>query len=317
MKAIVLQQNGGVESLVIKDIPVPAIKANEVLVRNKAIGINPVDTFVKGNAGALQGILQPTPGENIILGWDISGEVVATGEAVTGIKIGDNVFGMVNFPGHGKAYAEYVAAPASHIALKPANTSHEEAAAASLAALTAWQALVTYGEIKKGDKVLIHAAAGGVGHYAVQIAKHFGAYVIGTSSAAKKEEVLRLGADEHIDYNQQAFEEVVTDADLVLDSLAIPGHLERSLAALKKGGRLISLLVFFDDAFKQKAAEKNAYIQRISVKSDGNDIQSIAELLAQGALHSHVSHTFGFDEIGRAHEQVATGKTQGKVVVRV
>jgi NADPH:quinone reductase-like Zn-dependent oxidoreductase len=317
MKAIVLQQTGGVENLVIKDIPVPAIKDNEVLIRNKAIGINPVDTFVRANEGALQGILQPTPGEDVILGWDISGEVVATGKDVTGFKTGDEVFGMVNFSGHGKAYAEYVAAPASHLALKPANTSHEQAAAASLAALTAWQALVTYGHIKRGDKVLIHAAAGGVGHYAIQIAKHFGAYVTGTSSAAKKDAVLGYGADEHIDYNEEAFEKVITDADIVIDSLGIPGHLQRSLAATRKGGRLISLLVFFDDEFKQQAAAKEVFIHRLNVASNGKDAKSIAALLAEGHLHSDVSHTFRFEEMKQAHEQVASGKTQGKIVVRV
>jgi NADPH:quinone reductase-like Zn-dependent oxidoreductase len=317
MKAIVLQQTGGVENLILKNIPVPTIKDNEVLVRNKAIGINPVDSFVRGNEGALQGILKPVPGEDIILGWDISGEVVAVGKDVTGFKTGDEVFGMVNFAGHGKAYAEYVAAPASHLAGKPANTSHEQAAAATLAALTAWQALVTYGHIKKGDKVLIHAAAGGVGHYAVQIAKHFGAYVTGTSSAAKKEAVLGFGADEHIDYNQQAFETIVTDADIVIDSIGIPGHLQRSLAATKKGGRLISILAFFDEELKQQAAAKDVFIHRLGVVSNGDDAKSIAALLAQGALHSDVSHTFRFEEIGLAHEQIASGKTQGKVVVRV
>lgn len=317
MKAIVLQQTGGVENLIIKEVPVPAIKDNEVLVHNKAIGINPVDAFVRGNEGALQHILHPTEGKDIILGWDIAGEVVATGKDVTAFKTGDAVFGMVNFPGQGSAYAEYVAAPADHIALKPANTSYEEAAAASLAALTAWQALVTYAKVKKGDKVLIHSAAGGVGHYAVQIAKHFGAYVIGTSSAAKKEAVLRSGADEHLDYNQQPFETVVADADIIIDSVGTPGHLERSLAAVKNGGQLISLLVFFDDDLKQKAAAKNVAVHRHGVSSNGEEAKAIAALLEQGALHSDVSHTFSFEEMGQAHEQVSTGKTQGKIVVRV
>ncbi|MGF6847014.1 NADPH:quinone reductase-like Zn-dependent oxidoreductase [Chitinophaga sp. W3I9] len=317
MKAIVLKQVGGTENLEIRDIPVPVINDNEVLVRNHAAGINPVDVFVRANEGALKGYLQPQEGEDIIIGWDIAGEVTAVGKNVKQFKPGDAVFGMVNFTGHGKAYAEYVAAPESHLALKPANTSYEAAAAASLAALTAWQALVTYGNIKKGDKVLIHAAAGGVGHYAVQIAKHFGAYVIGTSSAAKKEAVLRFGADEHIDYNSRQFEEVVNDADIVLDSLGTPGHLNRSLAAVKNGARLISILAFFNDEQKQQAAAKNVYIHRVSVVSSGDDIKSIATLLEQGALHSEIAHVYPFEEIAKAHEQVATGKTQGKVVVKI
>ncbi|MEV4883615.1 NADP-dependent oxidoreductase [Chitinophaga ginsengisegetis] len=317
MKAIVLKQVGGTENLELRDIPVPAIKDNEVLVRNHAAGINPVDAFVRASEGALNMFLQPQEGEDIIIGWDIAGEVTATGKNVKQFKPGDAVFGMVNFTGHGKAYAEYVAAPESQLALKPANTSYEAAAAASLAALTAWQALVTYGKIKKGDKVLIHAAAGGVGHYAVQIAKHFGAYVIGTSSAEKREAVLRFGADEHIDYNSQKFEEVVTDADIVLDSLGAPDHIDRSLAAVKDGGRLISLLVFFSDEQKQRAAAKNVYTHRISVVSNGDDMKSIAALLEQGELHSEIAHVYALEETGKAHEQVATGKTLGKVVVKI
>ncbi|WP_142683132.1 NADP-dependent oxidoreductase [Chitinophaga polysaccharea] len=317
MKAIVLKQTGGTGNLGIKNIPDPVINDHEVLVRNHAAAINPVDAFVSNNEGALKGILQPEDGADIIPGWDIAGEVTAVGRKVTQFKPGDAVFGMVNFPGHGKAYAQYVAAPENQLALKPAGTSYEAAAAASLAALTAWQSLVTYGNIKKGDKVLIHAAAGGVGHYAVQIAKHFGAYVIGTSSAAKREAVLGFGADEHIDYNSQAFEQVVTDADIVLDSLGIPGHLDRSLAAVKNGGRVISLLVFFSDEQKQQAAAKNVYTHRLSVVSNGDDMKSIAALLEQGQLHSDVSQVYAFEEIDKAHQQVSSGKTQGKVVVKI
>ncbi|MBO9732161.1 MAG: NADP-dependent oxidoreductase [Chitinophaga sp.] len=317
MKAIVLQGVGGVENLVIKDVPVPAIKDNEVLVHNKAIGINPVDNFVRSNEWGLHAFVQPVSGEDIILGWDISGQVVAVGKDVTEFKVGDDVFGMVNFAGPGKAYAEYVAAPASHIALKPANTSYEEAAAASLAALTAWQALVYSAKIKKGEKVLIHAAAGGVGHYAVQIAKHLGAYVIATASTTKKDAVQRLGADEYIDYTQQDFETVAKNVDVVIDAVGIPGHLERSLNAVKPYGRLVSLLIPFDDALKAQAAAKNVYIDRMTVASDTSGTQSIASLLAQGALRSDISQTYSFEEMGKAHTQVASGKTQGKIVVRV
>ncbi|NLU91544.1 NADP-dependent oxidoreductase [Chitinophaga sp. Ak27] len=317
MKAIVLQQTGGVENLVTKELPTPAIKDNEVLIRNKAISINPVDNYVRAVEEALKAYVRPAAGEDIILGWDIAGEVVATGKAVTHLKTGDTVFGMVNFPGHGKAYAEYVAAPEDQLALKPAGTSFEEAAAATLAALTAWQALVTYGHIKKGDRVLIHSAAGGVGHYAIQIAKHFGAYVIASASPAKKATVLELGADEHVDYTQQPFETVVKDVDLVLDTQAVPGHLERSLSVLKDGGRLIALLGNVDEALQQKAAARNVYAHRLLVHSNGEDMKSIAALMEQGVLRSIVAQTFGFEEMDKAHTQVATGKTRGKLVVRV
>jgi NADPH:quinone reductase-like Zn-dependent oxidoreductase len=235
---------------------------------------------------------------------------------VTRFKKGDQVFGMVNFEGHGKAYAEYVAAPEAHLAIKPASVTHEEAAAATLAAITAWQALVTYGKIKKGDKVLIHSAAGGVGHYAVQIAKHFSAFVVGTSSLGNKDFVLGLGADEHIDYATQKFEELVTDADLVVDSLGIPGHLDRSLAALKKGGRFISLFAHFaDPALLEKIKDKQVFAHRLGVTTEGGDINNIAALIEKGVLRSYISRVYGFNEIPAAHEQVITARAKGKIVV--
>ncbi|WP_143304680.1 NADP-dependent oxidoreductase [Chitinophaga vietnamensis] len=316
MKAIILKENGGPEMLVPAEVPVPAIKADEVLIKVKAVAINPVDTQVRQHPAVLQSILQPVPGEQVIIGWDVSGEVTAVGDAVTAFKKGDEVFGMVNFLGHGKAYAEYVAAPASHLALKPANISHEEAAAATLAALTAWQALVGAAQIKAGDKTLIHAAAGGVGHYAVQIAKNAGAYVIGTGSAANKDFVLGLGADEYIDYHQQAFEARVQDADIVLDP--IPGdHIYRSLAALKPGGYLVSIKAQIGDALANQAKEKNVRATRVTVASNGADQHQLAALLERGKIRSHVSQVFSFDELPQAHEQVATGRTKGKVVVKL
>ncbi len=194
MKAYTLKKNGGIENLKLSEIDKPKIKADEVLVKVKAISINPVDAFVRKNESSLQGILKPGKDEDtFILGWDVSGIVEEVGSDVKEFKNGDEVFGMINFPGNGKAYAEYVAAPANQITLKPKNISFEDAAAATLAALTAWQGLVTNAKIKKEDKVLIHAAGGGVGHYAVQIAKSFGAYVIGTGSSSKRDFVLKLG----------------------------------------------------------------------------------------------------------------------------
>lgn len=319
MKAIILTKPGGVENLQLTDLPIPQPAENEVLIQTKAISINPVDAVVRGNEAFLNYVLQLKPGESpVILGWDISGVVTATGPAVTRFKKGDEVFGMIRFIGHGKAYAEYVTAPEDQLALKPANSSHEEAAAATLTALTAWQALVTHAGIKKGDKVLIHSGAGGVGHYAIQIAKHFGATVIATSSAENKDFVLQLGADRHIDYKSQKFEEVVTDADIILDSVSTPGHLDRSVAALKKGGRLISIVARFnDEALLQKIKAKDIFAYRLGVSSNGHDMESIAQLLGTGALHSHISQTFSFDQIPAAHQSIETGRTKGKIVVRV
>ncbi|HYG38494.1 MAG TPA: alcohol dehydrogenase catalytic domain-containing protein, partial [Cytophagales bacterium] len=156
MKAFTLKENGGIENLAYAEIAVPTIQPHEVLVKVKAISINPVDAFVRQSNQALLNILEPKNGEDtFVLGWDISGTIEATGEDVTEFRKGEDVFGMINFSGHGKAYAEYIAAPVSHLALKPANISHDEAAAATLAALTAWQALVTHAKVQKGDKVLI------------------------------------------------------------------------------------------------------------------------------------------------------------------
>lgn len=318
MKACVLKQLGGIENLVEAHLPIPAIKADEVLVAVKAIGINPVDAAVRHNEGFLNQLLQPKPGEQPVIGWDISGEVVEVGAEISEFKKGDEVFGMVNFPGAGKAYAEFVAVAANQLAHKPANISHQEAAAATLAALTAWQALVSHGRIKQGDKVLIHSASGGVGHYAVQIARHFGAHVTGTSSAANRDFVLSLGADAHIDYESQKFEELVEGADLVVDGVSFtPEHIMRSLEVINPGGRLISLLAYFDDAANEKLPRKGAEGYRMMVNSNGDDQRKVAALLESKQIISHISHVFSFNELPKAHQQIETGKTVGKIVVEL
>jgi len=319
MKAIILKQTGGVENLIKADLPRPTIKDNEVLVQVKYISINPVDAVLRSDEPFLKAVLGLKPGEQpIILGWDISGVVTEAGDAVTKFKKGDEVFGMVNFPGHGKAYAEYVAAPEAHLALKPANISHAEAAAATLTALTAWQSLVTYGKIQAGDKVLIHSAAGGTGHYAVQLAKHFGAYVIGTGAPENRDFILSLGADEAIDYKSQPFEDVINDADLIVDGVTFTTeHIYRSLKALRNGGRLISLVAHFDDDFNKALSVKNIRSHRQEVESNGVQMESIAALLASGDLKSYVSQIYSFDDMAKAHLQIETGKTRGKIVVEV
>lgn len=315
MKAIVLKETGAVENLMVTETPKPEIQAHEVLVRVKAIGINPVDAFVRQHRDALDHFVRPVPDEQIILGWDISGVVEAAGDQVTKWAPGDEVFGMVNFPGHGRGYAEYVAAPAGQLAAKPANISHEEAAAANLAALTAWQALVTYGKVQPGEKVLIHAAGGGVGHYAVQIAKHLGAFVIGTGSANKKDFILELGADEFIDHTAVRFEDRVQDADFVLDS-RFGDHVFRSLDALKVGGRIVTLLAFFDnEELIRKVEEKKIRTHRLDVVSSGNDMEAIAALLESGRLVSYISARFPFEDMSEAHTAIGSGNTLGKIVV--
>ena len=319
MKAVVLTRPGGVENLQLTDLPIPQPGDHDVLIQTKAISINPVDAAVRNDETSLNYVLQLQPGEKpVILGWDVSGIVTATGRSVTRFKKGDEVFGMIRFIGHGKAYAEYVTAPEDQLALKPENISHEEAAAATLAALTAWQALVTHAKIKKGDKVLIHSGAGGVGHYAIQLARHFGAGVIATSSPENKDFVLQLGAQKHIDYKSTRFEDVIDDADIILDSVATPGHLDRSVSALKKGGRIISILQHFtDETLLKKIKEKDIYAYRLGVSSNGRDMESIAALLKTGQLHSHISTVFTLDQIPAAHQSIETGRTKGKIVVKL
>lgn len=312
MKAIILKDFGGVENFSIEELSLPPINETEVLVEVKAVSINPVD--VKTRSGkAMAGRLKA---ENpVILGWDISGVVVQAGAKVTEFKAGDEVFGMVNFPGHGKAYAEFVAAPASHLALKPANITYEEAAAATLAALTAWQALNIHTKIKPNDRVLIHAAAGGVGHFAVQIAKHFGAYVIGTASAANKNFVLSLGANEHFDYKAQPFEDALDNIDLVLDTVG-GTNIERSFEVVKRGGTVITLPSNTSEGIVEKAKEKGINGFFFLVQSNGDDMKQIAGLLEKGVLKPHVSAVYSFNEIAEAHRQLESGSTRGKVVIK-
>ncbi|MDX5437649.1 MAG: NADP-dependent oxidoreductase, partial [Pontibacter sp.] len=291
----------------------PSPKKGEVLVKVKAISINPVDT--KNSEGkAFYSKLKEDP--PVIVGWDISGEVVAVGKDVQYFKTGDQVFGMVNFPGSGKVYAEYVAAPEAHLAHKPANVSHHEAAAATLAALTAWQVLVNEAGIKAGQRVLIHAAAGGVGHYAVQIAKFFQARVIGTASPENHEFLKTMGADEQIDYHQYSVADVVMDADIVLDSLG-EENTRRSLATLKPGGKIISILGGATEAVKAEAAKSDIEAKNYLVYSSGEDQAKLADMLRRGELRSHVSHVYPFEQMAEAHKQVETRKTKGKVVVTV
>jgi len=320
MKAIVLTTIGGPENLEETDIPIPTIGDDEVLVKVKAISINPVDAFARANQASLNFVYQLKGDEqHIVLGWDISGVIIQTGVAVRKFKTGDAVFGMVKFVGQANGYAEYVAAPAWQLALKPDNISFEEAAGATMAALTAWDSLVIDGKIKKGDKVIIHGASGGVGHFAIQIAKYFGAYVIAVGSAPNKDFILSLGADEFIDYKTQVFEEIITDADLVHDSVWSDDvrHIERSLKATKAGGILLSLIVPFDNDFLAKLKAKNVKGYRVAVHANEEDLNAIAALLATGKIKTHVSKVFQFREMAKAHEHIQSKNTIGKIVAVV
>jgi NADPH:quinone reductase-like Zn-dependent oxidoreductase len=312
MRAIVLKDFGGTDQLEIREIPKPAIRDNEVLIKAHAIGLNPVDVKTRSGKGQAARLRKEYP---MILGFDVSGVITETGSLVTDFKKGDEVFGMINIPGTGKTYAEFVAAPHDHISLKPQNISHEEAAAASLAAMTAWQALAVQAKIKPGQKILIHGASGGVGHFAVQIAKHFGAYVIGTSSAENKDFVLSIGADQHIDYKSVKFEEVCPMVDFVLETIG-GDNIDRSLKVLNKGGTIVSLPSGASESVSEKAAAQSKKGIFFLVRSNREDIRQIAELLKQGAIHSHVSQVFSFEQIRIAHDILASGKAKGKLVMK-
>ncbi|WP_040625685.1 NADP-dependent oxidoreductase [Mucilaginibacter paludis] len=311
MKAIILSEPGSINNLTIREIPLPEINPGEVLIKVKAIGINPVDAKTRSGGGVYKMLSKET---SLILGWDISGEIAASRSDV--FKVGDQVFGMVNFPGAGKAYAEYVAAPDTHLALKPENISYEEAAAATLAPLTALQVLRNEAAIKPGDRVLIHAASGGVGHYAIQIAKHLGAYVIGTSSAANRDFIFSLGADEHIDYNSQTLQEASDNVDFVLDSLGVDAII-RSLEVIKKGGKLISIVTQMTEDIHKKADQKNISTAFYLVQSNGNDMNTLAGWLKTGVLKSHVSNVLPFEHMAKAHKQIESGRTVDKIVVTI
>lgn len=323
MRAFILNAAGAAENLQISEIETPTISSNEVLVQVKAISINPVDVKSRANEDLLSWVAGSE--RPIILGWDISGIVTAKGKDVTEFEIGDEVFGMIKINesgkgdtlGKGKAYAEYVAASASHLALKPKNVTHTTAVATTMAAMTAWQALVDTAQVKKGDRVLIHAASGGVGHFAVQIAKYFGAYVIGTSSAANKDFVLSLAADEHIDYRSQRFEEVLKDIDLVLDTMA-GETLTRSIDVVKPGGRIVSIPSWeIPQPDIDKAIAKGINLSYILVTSNGKDMAKIASLLESGDIKAHIQQIFKFEDMPLAHKEVEKWRTRGKIVVEI
>lgn len=314
MKAFVLKQFGDTDNFSMEDIPEPQVGSGEVLIQVKAIGINPVD--VKTRAGGGQAA-QYKDNQPIVIGWDVAGIITRVADDVTGFAVGDEVFGTINFPGRGGAYAQYALSPASQIARKPSNISFEEAAASTLSALTAWQALVDTGHIKKGDRVLIHGGAGGVGNYAVQIAKHMGCHVITTAGAGDTDFVKSLGADEVIDYKNQKFEELVKDIDFILDTVGGENFV-RSLKVLKPNGMIVLL-----PSNKKEEADKAAqehHIQNyrhILMHSDGKDMQHIASMLSDGSLKVHIDKTFPFDQIPQAHQQMESGKVKGKIVITV
>ncbi|AIJ17689.1 NADP-dependent oxidoreductase [Streptomyces violaceoruber] len=309
MRAIGQDVLGGPE--VLKEVRPerPEPRPNEVLVRVRAAGVNPTDWKHRATGGFLG---EPP----FVLGWDVSGVVESVGIGVAAFRPGDEVFGMLSYPfGHG-SHAEYVTAPARTFTRKPSGIDHVQAGALPLVSLTAWQALVERAEVQPGQRVLVHAAAGGVGHVAVQIAKARGARVIGTASAAKHEFLRSLGADETVDYRETDFAEAVKDVDVVLDTIGGDTSL-RSLRVLRPGGVVVSILPVGSDDFYEEADRLGVRAVRMLVDADRAGMEEIARLVGAGRLRATIAQTFPLAEAARAHALGETGRTTGKLVLEV
>ncbi|TDD02972.1 NADP-dependent oxidoreductase [Nonomuraea deserti] len=309
MRAIIQESAGGPEVLTLAEVDRAEPMPTEVLVRVHAAGVNPTD-WKSRTVGRLLG--DPPA----ILGWDVSGVVEAVGLGVTRFRPGDEVFGMPRFPHKAGGYAEYVTAPSRHFTRKPAGLDHVHAAALPLAALTAWQVLHDTANVQLGQRVLIHAAAGGVGHLAVQLAKHLGAYVIGTARGSKHAFVHALGADEVIDYTEEDFAETVRDVDLVIDSIG-GDYGARSLQTLRNGGTLAQLNPEPDEDLLRQAGERGIWAGFVLVEPDNAAMATIAELVEAGRLGVEVDTVLPFEQAAKAHELGETNRTTGKIVLTV
>jgi len=308
MKAVRIHEYGGPEVLKYEDAPRPKPAAGEVLVRVHAAGVNPVDRGVR--SGFLKERLKYTL--PMIPGWDVSGVVEAVGPGVSRLKTGDAVYSRPDISRDG-SYAEYMVVKESEVALKPKSIDYVTAAAVPLAALTAWQALFDNAKLAAGQTILIHGAAGGVGHFAVQFAKLKGARVIATASPRNHEFLRSLGADQVIDYNTTKFEDVVHDADVVLDT--ITGETaDRSYQVLKKGGIYVSILA---PPSQEKAAAFGVRVGHTFVQPSVPQLDEIAKLIDSGKVKVIIEKVFPLAEAAAAQDLNATKHTRGKIVLRV
>lgn len=333
MKAIRLHAFGGPEVLCYEDAPKPELKAGEVLVRVHAIGINPPDWYLRDGYKMLPPEWQPQVSFPVIPGTDISGVIEAIADDVENFSVGDEVYSMVRFPvglaGDSKAYAEYVSAPASEVALKPAGIDHLHAAGAPMSLLTAWQFLIELGHNEpnplqpnqhepvplEGKTVLVNGAAGGVGHFAVQVAKLKGAHVIAVASGKHESLLHGLGADEFIDYTKTAPEGVTHDIDLVIDALGGPST-GRFLRTLKRGGALFPVFPLgFSGA--EEAEKLGVTVSATQVRSSGAQLREVARLLDDGTIRVLLDSIYPLADARKAHERAAQGHIQGKIVLNV
>jgi len=309
MKAATINQFGSAEELTIADIEKPTADPDQVIVSIKAAGINPVDTKIRsGKHISSKDLKLPA-----VLGKDFSGTIELVGANVTGSQIGDAVFGCSFGAG---TYAEYMVTESSYFVRKPANVSFEDAAAVPLAALTAYQAVHEHLALQRGQRILIHAAAGGVGHLAVQFAKLAGAYVYGTASEANATFLKELGVDETIDYKNEKFEERASDIDAVIDAMG-GDVLYRSITCVKPGGTVVCLpsSTKNDPKAVALALEKDVRLIWPMMHPDRDQLEIFAQLLRDEKLRVHIDKTYSLRDIARAHTDMESHKTRGKLVV--
>jgi NADPH:quinone reductase-like Zn-dependent oxidoreductase len=306
MKAVLINKYGSPEELQYQDIPVPEITPDEVLIKVFATSVNPVDWKIR------KGLINMGWEFPIILGWDVSGVIEKVGSMANNFKPGDEVYAFPTVSPRG-TYAEYVAVRADQVAYKPKTIDHLQSAAVPLAGLTAWQALFDYGQLKAGQKILINAAAGGVGTFAVQLAKIHGAYVIGTASQKNIAFLKELGADEVIDYTRENFEEKLMDIDVVLD--CIGGDTQKKLArVLKPGGILVSIVGINNTVdFKTKDIKTFSFL----TKPIPEQLLQIAALIDEGKLQPEVARVIPLKDVEKAHILSEEGHTRGKIVLSV
>jgi NADPH:quinone reductase-like Zn-dependent oxidoreductase len=308
MRAVRIHKYGGPEVLQYEDAPRPQPESGEVLIRVYAAGVNPVDWKIR--AGLLKEVFPVS--FPLIPGWDLSGVVEELGPDVTKFNKGDEVFAMPD-PTRNGTYAEYIVVRESEVALKPKSLHHVRAAAIPAAALTAWNALFDTARLRLGQRVLIHGGSGGVGHFAVQLAKWKGAHVIATASAKNQELVDELGADEVIDYQAQKFEDVARKIDIVLDTIGSDTQ-ERSWKVLKKGGVLVSLVQPPSEEKARSVSVRGAMVQN---RPDGAKLADIAKIIDAGQLAPVIDRILPLSEVRRAHELSKSGHTHGKIVLRI
>ncbi len=308
MKAIRIHNYGGPEVLQYEDAPRPQPQPGDVLVRVHAAGVNPIDWKVReGHMKDFWPHKFP-----LILGWDLSGVVEEIGAGVSRFKKGDEVYSVPDVSRDG-AYAEHIVVRESELALKPKSLHHIRAAAVPLAALTAWQSLFDTAQLQPGQRVLIHAGSGGVGHFAVQLAKWKGAYLFATASTKNQDLLRELGVDEPIDYTQQRFEDVARNIDIVLDTIGGETQ-ERSWSVLKKGGVLVSLV---QPPSEEKAKELGVRAAIIGAQPNGAQLTEIAKIIEAGKLAPVIDRILPLSEVRRAHELSQSGHTHGKIALRV